>query len=162
CPRNAEEWFVHARGKLLKKPLGAHFNAVLAAWTRLEVACGFANLAHKLSAKGRPSHIGRWITGARGRKQDAPVVTDAVRYAKEWWGWWDSLQPDWRVKGEDGVWVVAETYGGEWDDKLLHWGPNRTLSVVAGLYFWGCAVVDSPELREKWEEAVNDVAWVLE
>ncbi|KAJ7479909.1 hypothetical protein FB451DRAFT_1002730, partial [Mycena latifolia] len=162
CPGKAPEWFIHAQEQLTKQSLGGHFNAVLAAWTRIEAACAFATPSHKLSTKGRLDHMARWIAGACGRRSAVPVVTNPMRYAKEWWGWWDSLQLEWRVKGDDGVWITSESYGGEWDDELMHWGPNGTLSVVAALYFWGCAVVNSQELREAWEVAVNDVAWILE
>ncbi|KAJ7717078.1 hypothetical protein DFH07DRAFT_715076, partial [Mycena maculata] len=162
CPPKAEEWFTHALTEMTQRNLGGHFNAALAAWTRLESACKFASPSHKLSATGRPKQVSQWIQGARGhRGQPAPIVTKPREYKGIWWGWWDSLQPEWRKKGEDGTWEVGESYG-EWDDALLHWGPNGLLSVIASLYFWGCAVVDSPDLAKRWERAVNDVSWVLE
>jgi hypothetical protein len=59
---------------------------------------------------------------------------------------------------------MSGEFGGEggWDDRLLHWGQNGILSMIAGLYFWGCAVRDQPEVLGRWEFAVNDVAWILE
>jgi hypothetical protein len=36
------------------------------------------------------------------------------------------------------------------------------LSIVASLYFWGCAVHKKPELHASWDAAVGDVVWVLE
>ncbi|KAJ7791600.1 hypothetical protein B0H14DRAFT_2244995, partial [Mycena olivaceomarginata] len=162
CPPGPE-WFVHAWGQMTETNLGPHFHAALAAWGRIETACKYQNPAHKLSAAKRPRAITTWINGARGRKQAAPTVEKPERFEVEWWAWWDSLQPEWRVKGDDGTWVSGEFGGeGEWDNALLHWGPNGTLSIVAGLFFWGCAVVDQPELRARWEFAVNDVAWILE
>ncbi|KAJ7456321.1 hypothetical protein B0H11DRAFT_1673126, partial [Mycena galericulata] len=162
CPAKAEKWFVHALQQMTETDLGGHFNAALAAWTRIEAACRWENPPHKLSAKGRPEHVGRWIQGARGQRASAPLVTDVVAYARIWWDWWDSLQPEWRKKGADGRWVTGESYGGEWDDKQLHWGQNGMLSVVASLYFWGCAVVDTPGSRDEWELAVNDASWIME
>ncbi|KAJ6584540.1 hypothetical protein B0H19DRAFT_1058947 [Mycena capillaripes] len=44
--------------------------------------------------------------------------------------------------------------------KLGDWGVVR--GVVAGLYFWGCAIVDLPDLQDNWEVAVQDVSWILE
>jgi hypothetical protein len=90
------------------------------------------------------------------------MVTNPAAFEKEWYKWWDSLQPEWHVKGEDGKWETGEMYGGEWDDELMVWGPNGTLSIIAGLYFWGCTIADSLALRTKWEVAVNDVSWILE
>ncbi|KAJ6567621.1 hypothetical protein DFH09DRAFT_918508, partial [Mycena vulgaris] len=162
CPPKAADWFVHARGQMTETYLGPHFNAVLTAWTRLEEVCRFEVPSHKLSSKAWPEQITCWINNARGRKGSNPIVKDPVAYATIWWTWWDSLQPEWRVRGLDGLWESGESYGGEWDDNLLHWGPNGTLSVVAGLFFWGCAVVMLVDRREEWELTVNDVAWILE
>ncbi|KAJ7484892.1 hypothetical protein B0H11DRAFT_1648010, partial [Mycena galericulata] len=162
CPPKAAEWFVHALGQMTQKDLGGHFNAVLAAWIRLEKACRWETPNHYLSAKGRPEQVTKWIAAARGRKAPAPAVTNVAAYAKGWWIWWDSLQPEWRTRDPDGMWKIHELYDGDWDDKLLHWGPNGTLSVVASLYFWGCAVIEAPESQDEWELAVNDVAWILE
>ncbi|KAJ7785393.1 hypothetical protein B0H14DRAFT_2244275, partial [Mycena olivaceomarginata] len=163
CPPGAPEWFVHAREQMTLTNLGPHFNAALAAWTRIEAACKFENPQHKLTHLKRPREITQWINGGRGRKQTPPTVDKPGRFEAEWWAWWDSLQPEWRVRGEDGNWMSGEFGGeGEWDDMLLHWGQNGTLSIIAGLYFWGCAVMDQPELLGRWEVAVNDVAWILE
>jgi hypothetical protein len=140
--------------------LGPHFHAALEAWTRLEAACKFESPSHKLSATNRPEEIFKWINGARGLKQRAPMVEDPERFARQWWSWWDLLQPEWRVRDAEGKWVLSETYG-EWDNKLLHWGLNGVLSVIAGVYFWGCAVVDEPDLLDNWEVAVHDLSWVL-
>ncbi|KAJ6505488.1 hypothetical protein C8R45DRAFT_817264 [Mycena sanguinolenta] len=163
CPANAPEWFSQAREQVTAKYLGPHFNAVLAAWTRVEAACKFENPAHKLSPKNRPAMVGTWITGARGKKQAPPTVRmeEVPALELDFWKWWGSLQPEWRVKGANGSWVIGEEYGGEWEDALLHWGVNSTLSVVACLFFWGCAVCESSDLCARWETAVHDVAWIL-
>ncbi|KAF8170607.1 hypothetical protein K438DRAFT_1613633, partial [Mycena galopus ATCC 62051] len=129
-------------------------------WTRLEKAWEFEIPAHKLSAKGRPETIGKWIVEARGQKQCAPPVTNPAKFGKHWWTWWESFQPEWRVRAADGALVIRDSYG-EWDDNLLHWGLNGLLRMVAGLYFWGCAVSESPDLQDDWEAAVQDVSWIL-
>ncbi|KAJ7631457.1 hypothetical protein DFH06DRAFT_1005162 [Mycena polygramma] len=162
-PPKAPDWFVKAREQMLQKDLGAHYNAAVAAWTRIETACKFSDSGSKLSAKKRPGEIATWITAARWmRGQPTPVPTDPERFEREFWEWWGTLQPTWRQKDGAGNWVITEEYGGEWEDALLHWGMNGTLSVIAALCFWGSAAVDSPEHRTRWEEAVNDVAWILE
>jgi hypothetical protein len=116
-----------------------------------------------VSAKGWPEHVTKWIQSARGtRRQGPPVVMNPAAYTVDWWKWWDLLQPQWRVRGDDRKWITGETYNGEWDDQLLHWGTNGLLSVVASLYFWGCAIAESVEGRDAWEIAVNNVAWILE
>jgi hypothetical protein len=45
---------------------------------------------------------------------------------------------------------------------LLVWGKNGHLTLVASLYFWGCAVLGSRTLHLDWEAAVLDVTWILE
>ncbi|KAJ7858224.1 hypothetical protein B0H14DRAFT_2351747 [Mycena olivaceomarginata] len=162
CPTKVPQWFVHAREQLIMVDLGPHFHAALTAWTRLEEACKFQTPTHSLLTTSRPDIVTKWIIGARGQKQPARPVTNPQAFTKSWWWWWAAMQPDWRLKDDNGRWVITEEYGGEWDDKLLHWGPNGLLSVVAGLYFWGCGIVDQPGLHDDWESAVLDVCWILE
>ncbi|KAJ7471337.1 hypothetical protein B0H11DRAFT_1682174, partial [Mycena galericulata] len=164
CPAKAPEWFSHAHGEMTKKNLGAHFNSLLAVWTRIEAACAFENAKQALPSKGRPDHVGRWIQAARGRRnQPNPVVQDTKKYEEEWWGWWNGLQPAWRTKEPDGVtWTLGGNYGNDWET-LLYWGQNGMLSVVASLYFWGCAAEGAPgDQLGSWDCAVNDASWVFE
>jgi hypothetical protein len=52
--------------------------------------------------------------------------------------------------------------GNEWGP-LYQWGVNGMLSLVASLFFWGCAVRQSDgEIYSLWEKAVLDVGWMLE
>jgi hypothetical protein len=162
CPPRTAEWFSHALGEVTKVNLGAHFNALLEAWTRMEAACGFENAKPALPKKHRPEQVDRWIRDARGRRnRPNPPIKKLQPYELEWWAWWDGLQPEWRKKDADGSWVVGGAYGKDWDT-LTYWGENGLLSVVASLYFWGCAVQDEGNGEERWERAVNDVAWILE
>ncbi|KAJ7487164.1 hypothetical protein FB451DRAFT_1228881 [Mycena latifolia] len=137
CPAKAPTWFAEAHAAMTRTDLGCHFHAV----------------------------VGSWIGAGRGKRGGAAVeVTDPVAYAVEWQGWWDSLEPGWRRRDADGRWNVVNGYGEkgrEWGP-LYRWGVNGMLSVVASLYFWGCAVREKPELRETWEVAVGDVAWMME
>ncbi|KAJ7673342.1 hypothetical protein DFH06DRAFT_979254, partial [Mycena polygramma] len=162
CPAKAPEWFLHARTQLTQVNLGAHFNAVLDAWTRIELACSFANPKHDALPKtGRPKQVDKWITAARGRRRADTLVKNPGQYEQQFWGWWDSLQPKWRSKEVDGSWVVGGAYGKDWDS-LSYWGENGLLSVAAALYFWGCAVQYEDGLLERWERAVGDTCWVFE
>jgi hypothetical protein len=147
---------------MTKVNLGAHFNALLDAWTRSEAACQFENPRAALPKSHRPEQIAHWIKDARGnRNRPDPSVKNTAQYETEWWAWWDSLQPEWRTRHADGSWVVGGPYGKDWDT-LAYWGENGVLSVVAALYFWGCAVQTGGDAQERWELAVNDVSWVFE
>ncbi|KAJ7079710.1 hypothetical protein B0H15DRAFT_787676 [Mycena belliarum] len=161
CPEKAPAWFVGARTVLLKVDLGLHFDALISVWTRLEYASRFEQGPTKLPATHRPKEIMRWISGRRASAP--PKVTDTAVYAVQWQTWWDSLQPEWRQKGRDGKWA-SEEYGGggsEWGE-LYQWGVNGSLSLLASLYCWGCAVVEKGEPSDTWQEAVMDVTWMLE
>ncbi|KAJ7165387.1 hypothetical protein C8R46DRAFT_1035961 [Mycena filopes] len=161
CPPRAPEWFVHAYQQMTQHNLGVHFNAVLAAWIRIEDASRFEH-SGSITKKLRPQQVNIWIQYARGKKGGADLtVKNPTEYEKQFCAWWDSLQPAWRRRDSAGAWLVSEPYGKEWD-ALCCWGQNACLSIVAGLYFWGRAVDDSEQLLERWEMAVNDVAWVFE
>ncbi|KAJ7115655.1 hypothetical protein C8R43DRAFT_961081 [Mycena crocata] len=150
CPPKAAVWFVEARAEMTKVDLGCHFQALLTAWTRVEDASRFEHGPQNLSTNGRPGELKTWISRKRGKTGPDPIVTDASAYASKWQGWWDSLQPAWRVKNEDGTWVAQGPYGPdgkEWGD-LYRWGVN--------------AVTNDADLQPAWVAAVNDVCWMME
>ena len=157
---------MEARSEITKVDLGCHFHALVAAWTCVEAASRWENSGTNLSSKGRPKQVGNWIATGRGKRGTPPRVADPVAFAQEWANWWDSLQPEWRVKRKDGTWSTDGGYGKDGKDwgPLYQWGVNGTLSILAALYFWGCRIVDdkSAERKEVWEAAVNDVVWILE
>ncbi|KAJ7703325.1 hypothetical protein B0H17DRAFT_922839 [Mycena rosella] len=163
CPAKAPAWFSEARAQITRRDLGCHFHAVVAAWTRVEEASRFQQGPTNLPAKGRPQVVGTWIANRRGKRGE-PVVEDIAGYAEQWQKWWDSLQLRWRERGEEGEWKVEGGYGEEGKEwgPLYQWGVNGMLSIVASLYFWGCALNEDSEAQAKWEAAVRDVAWMLE
>ncbi|KAK6975114.1 hypothetical protein R3P38DRAFT_3238013 [Favolaschia claudopus] len=161
CPAGAPPWFSSAHAAMTKDDLGCHYHALVAAWTRMEVASRFEFSPTNLSAKLRPKEVGLWISSSRRVEQ---VVTDPTAYALQWQQWWDSLQPSWRIRGVDGRWVVSEKYGAggkEWGS-LYRWGINGVLTIVASLYFWGRAVRLDAEMCAIWEAAMQDVVWIFE
>ncbi|KAJ7156552.1 hypothetical protein C8R43DRAFT_883837, partial [Mycena crocata] len=164
CPAKAAQWFVDAHAEMTKEDLGPHFNAVVAAWTRMEAASKYKAGPTLLPTKGRPVQVTNWINrGQRGKRHCDTTVADPEAYEQQWQGWWDSLQPGWRTLDGDGCWSKTEygEQGKEWG-ALYQWGVNGTLSVLASLYFWGYAVRSDSTRRLPWEAAVNDVAWMLE
>ncbi|KAJ7750538.1 hypothetical protein B0H16DRAFT_1266714, partial [Mycena metata] len=166
CLPRAPEWFMYAHAEMTRRKLGAHFNALLAAWARIEAASRFEQSGGALSKQQRPEQVSRWIQCGRGRKGrlDTAVLNPAqyeAQYKAQWWAWWGSLQPTWRGKDSDGEWVLTGPYGKDWGG-LMFWGQNGLLSVVAALYFWGCAVQEDENLLGRWERAVHDAAWICE
>jgi hypothetical protein len=163
CPEKAADWFRDAYTEMTRINLGVHFHALVNVWTRIKAASRFEHAPTNLSHRLRPGQVGRWIAVQRGRRPADTAVPNPKQYAVEWRTWWETLQPHWRVKGEDGKWVVGGVYGMEWGC-LFQWGVNGVLSILAALYFWGCTVIGSPnaELMCAWETEVQDVGWMLE
>ncbi|KAJ6503113.1 hypothetical protein DFH09DRAFT_944205 [Mycena vulgaris] len=164
CPTGAADWFANGYAAMTQVSLGCHFDALIAAWTRIEYASRFEHSSSNLSTKDRPKQVGTWIALQRGKRgAGPPEVTDSVAYAAQWQLWWDSLQPAWRGRDANGAWSVAEYgEGGKDWGPLYRWGVNGALSLVASLYFWGCGVLQRGESAETWETAVCDVTWMLE
>ncbi|KAJ7707872.1 hypothetical protein B0H14DRAFT_2415488, partial [Mycena olivaceomarginata] len=161
CPTNAPTWFVDGRSRVTEVDIGPHYEAVVVAWTRIEEASRFEQAPTNLPSKHRPKQVTAWIGG---RRTVRPDVADPVEYTAQWQMWWDSLQPAWRRRESDGTWSTTGGYGEggrEWGP-LYQWGVNGILSLVASLYFWGCAIYEQVELRTQWEQAISDVVWMLE
>ncbi|KAJ7160678.1 hypothetical protein C8R43DRAFT_881334 [Mycena crocata] len=154
--------------------LGCHYRALVETWIRLEERFGFdENPRSGLSKAARPTAVTEWIGSGRGLRKKGPYdagVTNLDAYAKEWQGWWDSLQPKWRTRLEDGTWERPEEYSKKWDwDELWFPGQNGCASIVASLYFWGSAkqaLGGAGGWNEKnqslWEQALHDVVWMIE
>jgi hypothetical protein len=145
--------------------LGCHFQGVIAAWTRVEAVSRFEQGPTKLSTINHPEQVKKWVANQRGKRQADTSIADPTAYAAGWQLWWDSLQPEWRIKDADGAWSVNGGYGGGgkvWGP-LFQWGQNGVLNIVASLFFWGVAMRDSTsELQSAWERSVMDVAWMFE
>ncbi|KAJ7819318.1 hypothetical protein B0H13DRAFT_1661437 [Mycena leptocephala] len=165
-PGDAPSWLADSVAWLQRMDLGCHYTALLAALVRLEGAFGYDQATYgTLPSEGRPVQVHDWIRAGRARTKKIPLVIDVERYADEWYGWWDSMQPEWRTRGQDKKWRVGgdTKYGGpeEWG-VLDRPGPNGCLSVVASLYFWGVCKDQPIAVQERWREAVEDVSWMLE
>lgn len=80
--------------------------------------------------------------------------------SEEWWGFWKSLQPEWRgidgVKGPLSTSHCGSAVKGEWGE-LSKRSVNGMIMVVAGLAFWGL-VASRGTQRQKdiWENAVEE------
>jgi hypothetical protein len=166
-PADAPAWLRDSVADISKVDLGCHFAAVLAALIRLEKAAGYEAAQNKKlpGGKTRPQVIFDWIKGGRGQKtKKAPAIGDVDSHVVQWDAWWDSMQPNWRVRNAHGRWRTDAGYEDDWDWGVLDCtGVNGLLSAVGALYFWGVAVRLGPEdKRTRWEQSVLDVVWVLE
>ncbi|KAJ7765195.1 hypothetical protein B0H16DRAFT_1263707, partial [Mycena metata] len=96
CPPQAPLWFVYAHNQMTQQNLGAHYNALLAAWARIEAASRFES-SGTISKQFRPEQVNRWIQYGRGRNgRPDTTITNPTQYEHQWWTWWGALQPGWR------------------------------------------------------------------
>ncbi|KAJ7023319.1 hypothetical protein C8F04DRAFT_1193569 [Mycena alexandri] len=159
-PAKAPEWLRASVADLTRVNLGCHYASIVAAFIRLEAAAKYLDDGSRLpaAAKGpqaRPKVISAWVREGRGTKSKTPPNVDNLsRFVAEWDGWWDGMQPAWRERNRQGRWRVDPPYRKEWDWGVLdtHWREWDTESVLSG----------SAEDIERWDNAVQDVVWVLE
>lgn len=165
-PVNAE-WLSSALPNILKVNIGVEYHRLVTLLMDLESSYGFAtNPIIRFSCAHRPLEIKKWIVNGRGQRLVSIVVEDLILYMKGWWNWWRSLQPGWRVFDKDGKPITSPGNVGDWECLIVP-GANGFLSVVASLYWWGCAVFtrrgkQKKENRTDWERAVADCRWVME
>ncbi|KAJ7350502.1 hypothetical protein DFH08DRAFT_668552, partial [Mycena albidolilacea] len=99
----------------------------------------------------RPQAVGDWVGRARNY---TPTIEDVDEFGQEFWTWWIDINPVWREKKrpmlrhDESSWSCMD-----------YKGQNGLLNVLMVLKWWRDALeVVSPD----WEEAVNDVTWVLQ
>ncbi|KAF9044029.1 hypothetical protein BJ165DRAFT_1528604 [Panaeolus papilionaceus] len=135
-------WFVDAMDLFVKGAAG------------LAGAGGFGPEKDKrLPARFRPTVVKDWV--ARGRTRNKawrPKDLVPTEFKTEFWTWWTSLQPEWRV--DNGA-VITGRVDGDWSPLVVP-GVNGVLSVVAALFFWGLEAQDKRAPRDAWLVAVRD------
>ncbi|KAJ7625134.1 hypothetical protein DFH06DRAFT_1008265, partial [Mycena polygramma] len=166
-------WLRDSVEVLCRVDLGPHFHSLLETLIRVEELHGFAEMPRRAyPAVSRPVEVGIWIGRHRGTKSAypySPQIENVVDYTNRWQQWWDTLQPAWRQR-DTFRWKTPETYPANCDwGVLAKPGPNGALGLVASLYFWGFTRNAlgpgggwSTLNQTKWNDALQDVLWVLE
>ncbi|KAJ7680841.1 hypothetical protein DFH06DRAFT_973383 [Mycena polygramma] len=143
--------------------LGPRYRELLDEFIALERSYDFVLGTGALKAPGRPSQVQQWIRDGRGRTQAVRAIPNIDQFASQWWIWWSALQPAWRGawRGRKGG-PQAVPENADWG-LLAVPGQNGVLSVVATLYWWGCAekAKGIASRSAGWEEAALDTIWVL-
>ncbi|KAJ6557483.1 hypothetical protein B0H19DRAFT_1261106 [Mycena capillaripes] len=68
CPKNAPAWFANGYATVTQVDLGVHFQALVAAWIRVEAASRFEHGPSNLPVNGKhPKPVGEWIAKNRTR-----------------------------------------------------------------------------------------------
>ncbi|KAJ7084773.1 hypothetical protein B0H15DRAFT_783613 [Mycena belliarum] len=128
-------------------------------WWARELAHAFEGPARGYT-DGRPAQVSYWTSRAR-RGKPKPEIVEAKAFADKWWAWYGKMNPEWRVEttAGPGHFERGRSDGG-WD-VLAYTGPNGMLNVLICLRWWRDAI-DTVEDQAAWNDAVEDVAWVLE
>jgi hypothetical protein len=88
--------------------------------------------------------------------EDEVPIGNINAYIASWWAWWKNVNPGWHTTAEGGCLQA----GGQGNWNCLHIpGPNGLLMILLALGWWFSKIDESA--RVTWEEAVRDVAWVV-
>jgi hypothetical protein len=162
CPQATPAWFRHGFGEISRENVGELYEELLEAYVKLEQHYGFVTKQKGVSREQRPTQVDDWVKDGHGRTMQLRPIGDLQSFERDWWHWWTSLQPEWH-----GAWrgrttkATAVVPGVQWE-KLVFPGQNGMLSVVATLYWWGCAEqARRVTASNGWQEAVMDTTWVL-
>ncbi|KAG6917363.1 hypothetical protein DXG01_002828 [Tephrocybe rancida] len=158
---------IEGLGTVTKGDLGSSYSALVTLLIEIEAGYGFKyTRKNGINCNNRPKEVSSWIQNGRGRDNGRRVIVDDIdKFAKEWWVWWMSLQPDWRFLDAHGRPLrMAPIFDEDWEC-LQKPGANGMLSVVASLHGWGLAITQKPvdeERKAEWSDAVEDCLWVME
>ena len=88
-----------------------------------------------------------------------PCVSDVEVYRNTWMKWWTACQPSWR---QDKGWPFPKEPAGNttWG-KLSARGKNGLFLIIMSTTWWAASLKSASE-RTPFEEAVNDIRWVIE
>jgi len=89
---------------------------------------------------------------------DIPFVLDVGAYSKSWILWWTACQPAWR---KSTGWPLSreKDTNADWG-KLAARGQNGMFMVVMSTTWWATSL-ESAEDRYLFDEAVDDIRWVI-
>ncbi|KAJ7646084.1 hypothetical protein DFH06DRAFT_997880 [Mycena polygramma] len=162
CPPKSAPWFEHGFTEVSREDLGARYEELLKAYIDLERGYGFALGTKALKGPDRPSQVQKWIRDGRGRTQAVREIANVDAFEKQWWSWWSGLQPAWRGAWRGQTALPPPPENADWEGLAVP-GQNGLLSVVATIYWWGCAEKEKGMSSRSagWEEAVTDVIWVF-
>ncbi|KAJ7029086.1 hypothetical protein C8F04DRAFT_923292, partial [Mycena alexandri] len=141
---------------LLEGGGGSVWAGIVNMWWEREKAKKFECPARGKGASIRPKEVSGWVSRARTRGPHPPII-DTFSFAVRWWKWWESINPEWRVRKEGRLLREGE---GSWDS-VAQTGPNGMLNVLICLRWWYDALKGDEGAMDDWKEALADVEWAL-
>ncbi|KAI0696126.1 hypothetical protein C8T65DRAFT_533374, partial [Cerioporus squamosus] len=132
-------WLKQAVDYLKDIEAGESWAELLEIWQEFECSMGYpdgkVHSLTRLSAKGRPEELPRWING--GRNYDKLPIPDPLEpYVTRWKGWWQKMQP--KSRHDSDAWPLPQTAPGDdnqWEP-LRRGGCNGIFIAIIGLAIW--------------------------
>lgn len=110
----------------------------------------------RLSAKGRPTEVEKWL----GKQDDPNIhVSDVTAFGTSWIAWWAQCQP---IVRSNAGWPPprADLQKDDWG-KLVYGGKNGIFLFVMATAWWANGI-DSAKPPTEFCQAIADLKWVLE
>ncbi|KAJ7041710.1 hypothetical protein C8F04DRAFT_909540, partial [Mycena alexandri] len=153
-------WASDARATLLAGGGGDVWAETVNIWWDHEKTANFVGASKGKGTAKRPKEVSGWIARARSGGPQPPII-DVYSFAVRWWLWWVEINPKWRVRTGTTLDRLAKEGDGAWDS-VVSTGPNGMLNVLICLRWWYDALGGDEGGRAGWNEALEDVNWVLQ
>ena len=88
-----------------------------------------------------------------------PFIADVGAYQDIWTKWWVACQPSWRK--DTGLPLSKEQVENPTWERLSSCGQSGLFLVIMSTSWWATSL-QSPNQRHSFEEAVDDIRWVIE
>ena len=113
-----------------------------------------------LPTSSRPDEVTTWMKTRSYDTQHIPFITDVESYSKTWVAWWTQCQPAWRQSNE---WPLPRDIpsSAKWGIKGGARGQNGLFLVVISTAWWASSI-QSEEAWVVFDEAVDDIQWVID
>lgn len=114
----------------------------------------------KLPVRPRPREVSHWFKQGRPLEfpNQLPTFKSLESFEKEWVAWWSAAQPEWR-NTEDWPLHREDVDDPDWDE-LPNGGKDGLFLIVVTLGWW--ILVRDPSKNSKLDDAIADVAWVVD
>ena len=105
-----------------------------------------------MGGKSRPQLFSKWV-GTRNFNA-LPLIPDYADFAKDWIGWWNSVQPKWRQNPANGLPLdISSGKSKETMSSVRKGGPSGLVTLLIGLKWWANIRDSDP----RWGLAVQDL-----
>ncbi|KAL1697910.1 hypothetical protein EV121DRAFT_218934, partial [Schizophyllum commune] len=173
--QSSDRWSLHVRDLYSAlhrgRGWGLSFATLICTWLKLEDHLDYPirdDGRRVIAGSIRPPAYTAWTR--QGCPYDLPVdVGDLATFARQYWLWWEALQPSRRLNSDNSLIAIEEFEGmvkgmDDWDGLDKCCGKEGLVQVLLLLLWWGDAVngaVARPAEWLEWETAVQDFRDIL-